>query len=59
MTAHEALQELRSVCPEYKWPRFDVLAKVITDDLEGVAPPVNYDTSDMVTEGLQGQGKLL
>ena len=34
-TAREAIQELRSVCPQYKWPRFDILAKVITDELEG------------------------
>jgi len=35
-TAKEALQELRSVCPQYGYPRFDVLAKVITDELDGI-----------------------
>jgi len=32
-TALEALAELRSVAPQYAYPRFDVLAKVITDEL--------------------------
>ena len=58
-TAKEALEELRSVAPQYSYPRFDVLAKVITDELDGIAPPVNYDTSDMVMESLTNQGKLL
>jgi len=58
-TAKEALEELRSVCPQYGYPRFDVLAKVITDELDGIAPPVNYDKVDMVLEELRDQGKLL
>jgi len=52
--AKEALRELRSVCPQYGYPRFDVLAKVITDELDGIVPPVNYDKSDMVMEERNG-----
>ena len=34
--AKEALKELRSVCPQYGYPRFDVLAKIIENELDGI-----------------------
>ena len=55
--AHEALEELRSVCPQYGWPRFDVLANVIKEELAQV-----YDceaSSDKTHIEAQEQGNLL
>ena len=57
-TAKEALEELRSVAPQYSYPRFDVLAKVITDELDGIQHVTGEVEVVRVIEPID-QGKLL